>query len=457
MNGRPDEGQLWAKGLPLDQAVHRFTVGEDPATDLTLVPFDALGSAAHALTLVRGGWLEPTDGARLVAALEELARRAAAGGFTIAWHQEDGHTALEAALVAMTGEAGKRIHLGRSRNDQVILATRLMLRDRLTGLGGQVTALSRAFAGFAESHGAAPLPGYTHLRRAMPSSLGQWSAAFAESLLEELDALEGLYRRLDRCPAGAAAGFGAPVSLDRAYTASLLGFSRVQRNPVDVQNSRGRHEVAVVQWLAGVASALEKFLWDVALYSTSEFGFLRLPDAFTTGSSIMPHKRNPDVVELARGACRELRGQAGLVEQLATGLPSNYHRDTQLLKAPLIRALARAEELVDVLIRLVPALEPVPERLAQAATPELWAAHEASARAAGGETFRDAYRAVAREVLSGAFEPSGAADSMAGRCAPADLAALITELKAQEALLARRSAALAGVAEGIWRYAEQAA
>ncbi|MGH8160685.1 MAG: lyase family protein [Gammaproteobacteria bacterium] len=397
--------QLWAKGLPLDAAVHRFTVGGDPVTDLVFVPFDAVGSAAHALTLLRGGLLTRDDAVALLHALQGIAAKARTGCFAIRPEQEDGHTAIEAALIAACGEIGKKIHLGRSRNDQVILATRLYLRHELLSLGERLCACAEAFLSFARRHGAIPMPGYTHLRRAMPSNLGQWSGAFAEGLLEELEALEAVYRRLDRSPAGAAAGFGAPVPLDRDYTAELLGFRCVQRNPVDVQNSRGRHELAVLGWLVGVAGVLEKFLHDVALYSTEEFGFLGLPDEFTTGSSIMPQKRNPDVIELARAACRELRGERMLVEQIATGLPSNYHRDLQRIKAPLLRALMLGDRLLTVVARLVPALQPVPERLRAACTPELWAAHEASRLASSDLGFRDAYRQVSEAILAGHFRP----------------------------------------------------
>jgi argininosuccinate lyase len=246
------------------------------------------------------------------------------------------------------------VHLARSRNDQVILALRLYMRHALLELGAELAGLATDFADFAGWHMDVALPGYTHMRRAMPSSVAQWALAFAEGLGEELEAVEGLYRRLDRCPLGAAAGFGVPLDIDREYSARLLGFRKVQRNPVDVNNSRGRHELAFVQWLASVAGILEKYLWDLSLYSTEEFGFMQLPDAFTTGSSIMPQKRNPDVIELARGRCRELRGLAMQIDQLAAGLPSSYHRDSQLLKAPLMRALSRAGELFRVLRRLVP-------------------------------------------------------------------------------------------------------
>jgi argininosuccinate lyase len=347
---------LWAKDLPLDVAIHRFTVGEDPDTDLTLLPWDTLGSAAHAKMLAATGLLDPADAAALVRGLKRISNLARQNAFSIPPHLEDGHTAIEAELTRSLGPVGQRIHLGRSRNDQVILAFRLYLRDSLLRLGLRVSDLAAAFLAFARTHQAAPLPGYTHLRRAMPSTFGLWATAFAEGLLEELEALQAVYRRLDRCPLGSAAGFGVPLPIDRELTAKLLGFSKVQRSPIDVQNSRGRHETALLQWAASVGGVLEKFLWDLSFYTTEEFGFLKLPDAFTTGSSIMPQKKNPDVVELARGRCRELRGTAGLVDQIGSGLPSSYHRDLQLLKRPVINGLRQAEELFGVLVRLIRAL-----------------------------------------------------------------------------------------------------
>jgi argininosuccinate lyase len=209
-------------------------------------------------------------------------------------------------------------------------------------------------------------------------------------------------------PAGAAAGFGSPIRLDRERSAALLGFSRVQTSPVDIMNSRGRHEQAVTAWLTSAAGTLEKALWDLALFSTEEFGFLRLPDAFTTGSSLMPQKRNPDAVELARARCRELRGLAGLLAHLAGGLPSSYHRDLQLLKAPFLESLAKGEELFQVCARLLPGLEIQDTTCAAACTQELYAAQEACRLAALGLPFRDAYLAVARRIQDGSFTPPAA-------------------------------------------------
>ncbi len=397
--------QLWAGGQALDRAIHEFTVDEDPVLDPVLMPWDVIGSAAHVRMLEHSGLLATADAGRLLDALRELHREAREGSLRIRPEQEDGHTALEQALSDRVGNAGRRVHLGRSRNDQVILALRLYLRDALLHLGGDVADMASAFVEFGERHDGMVMPGYTHMRRAMPSSVSQWSLAFAEGLIEELEALESVWARLDRCPLGAAAGFGVPLPIDREHTAELLGFTRVQRNPIDVISSRGRHELALLQWLASVGGVLEKYLWDLAVFSTGEYGIVDLPEAFTTGSSIMPQKRNPDVVELARARCRELRGLAGQLEQLAGGLPSSYHRDSQLMKAPVLRAVQRARGLFAVLKRLIPAVVMHPERLQAACSDELYAAHEASRRASEGLPFRDAYAQVGAEIRNGSFKP----------------------------------------------------
>jgi argininosuccinate lyase len=396
---------LWAKDLPLDQQLHRFTVGNDPVTDLQLLSFDAEGSAAHARMLGETGLLPEAEARALVAALQQLRLEALRGELVILPEEEDCHTALEHALTERLGETGKRIHLARSRNDQVATALRLLMRDRALALGSALLDCARAFLDLAGREQATPLPGYTHMRRAMPATWGMWGAAFAEGLLEELEALPALWDRIDRCPLGAAAGFGAPIELDRARSARLLGFSRVQGSPMDVMNSRGRYEQALANWVVSAAGTLEKALWDLALYSTEEFGFVTLPDAFTTGSSLMPQKRNPDVVELARARCRELRGLAGLLGQISGGLPSSYHRDQQIIKAPFLEAMAKGEELFRVCARLLPGIRIQGGPCAAACTEELHAAQEACRLAAAGMPFRDAYKVVAQSIHDGSFQP----------------------------------------------------
>ena len=399
---------LWAKDLPLDEELHRFTVGDDPQTDLFLLASDACGSAAHARMLGEAGFLPVREAKALVGALADLHQEALRGELTILPEEEDGHTALEHALEQRLGATGRRIHLARSRNDQVATALRLFMRDRALDLGQAVHATAKAFLDLAQKEETTALPGYTHLRKAMPATWGMWGAAFAEGLLEELEALPALWGRLDRCPLGAAAGFGAPIALDRGRSAGLLGFSRVQTSPMDVMNSRGRYEQAMAAWVVSAAGTLEKALWDLNLYSTEHFGFVELPVAFTTGSSLMPQKRNPDALELARARCRELRGLAGTLAHLSGGLPSSYHRDHQFLKAPLVELLAKGEELFRIAARLLPGLELNREACEAACTRELHAAARACRLAAEGQPFRDAYRQVAQDLQDGTFTPATA-------------------------------------------------
>ncbi|MDQ6860030.1 MAG: lyase family protein [Verrucomicrobiota bacterium] len=422
--------QLWAKNLPLDEQVHAFTVGDDPIVDRELLPFDIEGSAAHARMLGESGLLPEAEAKALVRALSELRTNLP----QITREQEDGHTAIEHAL----GEPGRRIHLARSRNDQVQTALRLLMRSRLLDLGNSLASCASAFLDFAQRYASAPLPGYTHVRRAMPSSWGMWSVAFAEGLLEEIEQLPALWIRLDRSPLGAAAGFGAPLAINRKRSAELLGFSRVQRSPIDVMNSRGRHEQALAAWIVSAAGTLEKALCDLLLWSTDEFGFVRLPDAFTTGSSLMPQKRNPDVLELARGRCRKLRGLAALLAQLSGGLPSSYHRDHQLLKAPFLEIVRDGEELFQIVARLIPALEVNEATSAAACTPEIYAAREACRLAADGKPFRDAYAEVAEGIARGTYvaaDEEGSTNDLALEELRAQLAQTETWLSARREFL----------------------
>ena len=397
--------QLWAKGEPLNQLIHRFTVGDDPNWDAQLFPFDCMASAAHAQMLGRAGLISADQAQQLTAALHGLFDVP----ISITMDQEDCHTAIEAALIASLGETGKRIHLGRSRNDQVLVALRLLLKQTVRESSTQLLALVQALLHFAQLHHDLALPGYTHLQRAMPSSFGMWAQGFAQGLLEELDASAGLLARIDRCPLGAAAGFGVPLPLDRQYCADLLGFAQVQISPTDCMNSRGRHEQALLDWFASIAHTLEKLAWDIVLYASQEFSFIRLPDAFTTGSSIMPQKRNPDVAELARAHCRQIRGFAEAHRHIMSGLPSSYHRDFQLGKAPLLGAIASMHTLLRVFTELVPQLHPVASHAKQACSDELYAAHAAYQKVAAGAAFRDAYVSIAEDLKSGNFKPDRAA------------------------------------------------
>ncbi len=396
--------RLWDKGGSLDEAVQQFTVGNDPELDLALVRWDCFGSAAHARMLAEAGILSKKELPGILQALSEVRDTALSGKFTIPTELEDCHTAIESALVEKLGESGKRIHAGRSRNDQVITAMRLYQRASLIDLLLQVSRWCEAMSARAAELGDVDMPGYTHLQRAMPSSIGMWMHAFIEGGLDTirfgLSVLEGL----DSNPLGAAAGFGASLPLDRNLTAEFMSFSRVQRSPIDVQNSRGRLELRVLRWCEEVSSLIEKLAWDMHLYFSEEFGFLDLPTELTTGSSIMPQKRNPDVLELLRARASRVRGAASELAWVVGKLPSNYHRDYQYSKEPVMKAVANTAESLDMIRHVVGLFTVNKEALAAAMTPELYATYYAYRLVGEGKPFRDAYRETAEKVKKGEID-----------------------------------------------------
>ncbi|MEZ5338412.1 MAG: argininosuccinate lyase [bacterium] len=396
------DGQLWSKDLPLDRLVHDFTVGSDPELDLQLVGWDLLGTAAHVRMLARQELIPAQDAEQIIAGLQQLRQQFGNGGFKIAREQEDCHTAIEQALQQLCPQAAGNVHLGRSRNDQVLTALRLYMKQALLDITDQTAELAIVLNQCAAERMQTLMPGYTHLRRAMPSTVGRWLLAFSAGLLEELHAAAGLLERIDSCPLGSGAGFGLPLPLDRVYSANLLGFSRVQLCEIDCANSRGRHEIALAGWICSIVNQLEKLVWDLSLYSTEEFGFVSLPDEITTGSSIMPQKRNPDVLELMRARCGQLRAWRNELEQVHCGLPSSYHRDYQLLKPALFNSVTAIIELLKISSHIIPLLRFNAERLSAACSPDLFATQEAYRRVREeGLAFREAYRSVGREVMAG--------------------------------------------------------
>ncbi len=421
--------RLWDKGGQLDRVVHRFTVGDDPEWDMHLVHWDCLGSAAHARTLHRAKLLSDADLAALLAGFAQIDALHRGGRFAIPRELEDCHTAIEAHLTKTCGEAGGRIHTGRSRNDQVATAMRLFMRDAALGLTARLEAFAATLIARIRRDGDTPMPGYTHLQPAMPSSVGQWLHAAAEAALDQLRATLDLLNRLDACPLGSGAGFGVPLPLDRRYTAELLGFARVQRSPIDVQNSRGRMESYFVRVAADVGAILEKLSWDLILMATAEFGIVRLPERFTTGSSIMPQKRNPDVLELMRARSARLRSRLHELEAVCGKLPSSYHRDLQLTKEPAIRSAGEITDMLRIAASVIDGVEFDRQRLEQLMRPELFATAAALAMVQRGVPFREAYREVGRNVREGKFDASAAAGlPQAGLVDPATIAELEADI-----------------------------
>ena len=386
--------RLWDKGAPLDERVLRYTAGEDHALDNRLVTYDARASIAHAEMLHARGLLSAEDLEAIRRGLTEIAAEHARGEWQVQLEQEDGQTALESLLTARIGEAGKRVHLGRSRNDQVLTALRLYLRDVADELAERTGSVVQALDDLAAREGALEIPGYTHMQQAMPSSVVLWAGGFAAELRDDAEGLRAVKRRLGKSPLGSAAGYGAPnLPLDREDTRQRLGFDAVHEPVTAVQLSRGKAESQLLFEIALVMQDVGRLASDLMLFYTQEFSFVELPDAFTTGSSIMPQKRNPDVFELIRG--RTATAHACLLEVMGivAKLPSGYQRDLQLIKIPLFRGI---DLCLDTLAILPSALAGVKFRKDQIQLdPSIHAAAEAYELVVKeGIPFREAYRRV---------------------------------------------------------------
>jgi argininosuccinate lyase len=391
-------GRLWDKGAPLDERVLAYTAGEDHALDDRLVAHDVRASIAHAEMLAAQGLLAPADLAAIRDGLAALAEEHARGLWRVDLADEDGHTALERRLTERIGAAGGRVHLGRSRNDQVLAALRLWMKDESASLAAGARSVAAALGELAAAHADLPLPGYTHLQRAMPSSVALWAGGFAAELEDDAQGLESCLRRIDKNPLGSAAGYGTPgLPIDREKTRAALGFAATQEPVTAVQLSRGKAEAHLLFELTLLSSDLARLAADLVLFASAEFGFVELPEEMTTGSSIMPQKRNPDFFELVRG--RSASALAALVEALAipAKLPSGYHRDLQLLKAPLFRATDLAHATCNLLAATLPKVRFVHEKIE--ITPDLHAAEEAHKLVLEeGIPFREAYRRVAERL-----------------------------------------------------------
>ncbi len=386
--------RLWDKGAPLDQHVLAYTAGEDYALDERLVAYDARASIAHAEMLHAQKLLAATDLEAIRDGLQALVAGHGRGEWKIELADEDGQTALEKRLTALIGPAGGRVHLGRSRNDQVLTAVRLYLRDAVEQLATGASDVADALDRLAAREGALVLPGYTHMQQAMPSSVALWAGGFASELRDDALGLRQVQRRVGRSPLGSAAGYGSPgLPIDRVATARALGFPEVQEPVTAVQLSRGKAEAQLLFEVTLLMQDFGRFAADVLLFYTQEFAFLVLPDAFTTGSSIMPQKRNPDVFELVRG--RSASAQACLVEALGifAKLPSGYQRDLQLLKLPLFRGIDLALATARILVPAIDAMRFRPENVQL--DPSIHAAEQANELVVReGIPFREAYRRV---------------------------------------------------------------
>lgn len=373
-----------------------YTVGEDPVLDLALVDADCVGSAAHAVMLSRmpGRILSKGECQAVIRELAAILQAARAGKFVITLADQDVHLAVERTLTEKLGDTGKKVHTFRSRNDQVSVDLRLFIREQLFGLMEEAADLAEAFLAFARRHALVPMAGRTHLQPAMPSSVGLWASAHAESLLDDSRELMAVYDLNDQCPLGSAASYGVPAPIDRALTARLLGFKRPVHNVLYANNVRGKHEARVLSACGQLMLTLARAAEDLILFTMPEFGYFRLPDACTTGSSIMPQKRNPDVCELVRSRAARVLSRAACTAEIARGLPSGYNRDLQDTKGELMDGLAVTRGSLRAFLPLVRGMTIVPEALRKGFTPDVFATDAALEQVAAGVPFRDAYHHV---------------------------------------------------------------
>ncbi len=387
--------RLWEKGLPLDERVLRYTAGEDHRLDARLVPYDVKGSIAHAAMLAETGLISDEDNGAIRNGLTQLEKSFAAGEWQIRLEDEDVHTALEARLTQLIGAAGARLHLGRSRNDQVLTALRLYLLDVAEDLALRIAGLTRAIEGLSNRQGDVPLPGYTHMQHAMPSSVALWCGGYAETFTDAAAGFESVRRRLSKNPLGSAAGYGTPeLPVDRESTTRKLGFAETHSPVTAVQLSRGKAESTLLFEITLLQTDLGRLASDLLLFYTQEFGYVALPPDVTTGSSIMPQKRNPDVLELVRAGSATAKACLDETLMIMMKLPSGYQRDLQRLKAPLFRSIDLAVDSVDVMAYVIDGLEFRPENIQL--DPGIYAAEEANRLVRDeGIPFRDAYRRVA--------------------------------------------------------------
>jgi len=392
---------LWqsAAGADIDQAIMKFMAGDDVVHDRVLFPYDIRATMAHVRGLQRINVLGAEDATQLCVLLTELLELFQSGNFQLDERFEDGHSAIENWLTNRAGDLGARVHTGRSRNDQVAVATRLYMLDCLRELARLEAAVATACLDKASTHAMLPMPGYTHMQRAVPSSVGLWLGSFGESFTDNLAFNKGVFEVLDASPLGTAAGYGVNLPLDRQGVAVELHFARLQLNPMAVQNARGKYELMALQAALHAMLDVRRLAWDLSLFTTAEFDFISLPEQYTTGSSIMPNKRNPDVVELLRGQVAVLEGAITEI-QAVLSLPSGYQRDLQLTKPALIRGMESALKSLRIIPALVSGLKFNIEKMQAAITPELFATDIAVELVAANVPFRDAYRKVKQQMAN---------------------------------------------------------
>lgn len=395
--------KLWEKNVTVNTDVEAYTVGRDREMDMYLARFDVLGSLAHITMLQSVGLLTADELNTLTDALRDIYAVIECGDFVIEPDVEDVHSQVELMLTRRLGDTGKKIHSGRSRNDQVLVDLKLFTRDRIEEVTRAVAALFTALLDQSERYKHVLMPGYTHLQVAMPSSFGLWFGAYAESLIDDLTVLLAAYKVANRNPLGSAAGYGSSFPLDRSMTTRLLGFESMNYNVVYAQMGRGKTERIVAQALASIAATVGKLAYDACMFNSQNFGFIKLPDQYTTGSSIMPHKKNPDVFELTRAKCNKLQALPYEITLITNNLPSGYFRDLQLVKENFLPAFDSLTDILSMVTRMVSEIKVNTAILDDPRYDLMFSVEEVNRLVVAGMPFRDAYKKVGLDIESGNF------------------------------------------------------
>jgi argininosuccinate lyase len=397
--------KLWDKNITTEERILAFTTGKDPVYDLQLAPYDVMGSMAHAIMLAEVGLIEKEDAAQLLVELSKIYQRAIQGELELDSGVEDIHTQVEMMLTSSLGQLGKKIHTGRSRNDQVMLDIKLFLRDELREIVKGIRSLASTLLDQASKHREVLMPGYTHMQVAMPSSFGIWFGAYAEALTDDLQFLQGIYRVINQNPLGSAAGFGSSFPVDRRLTTRLLRFGNLHVNSLNAQLNRGKTEWYVASGIGSIGSTVARMAMDTVLFMGQNFRFITLPPELTTGSSIMPHKKNPDVLELIRARCNRLAFLPAEISAVTGNLISGYHRDFQVLKEVLHPAIEDLKNCLTMMQYVMENVETVPRILEDEIYRYIYSVEEVNRKVMEGIPFRDAYREVASEIDQGRYMP----------------------------------------------------
>ncbi|MDE3742920.1 argininosuccinate lyase [Maribacter polysaccharolyticus] len=397
--------KLWDKGFSTDKKIDHFTVGNDRELDLLLAKYDVIASKAHAKMLGKIGLLTDGETSALVNELDAIADTIEKGSFTIEDSFEDMHSKIEFVLTEKLGDTGKKIHTARSRNDQVLVAMHLYLKNELQEIKSETGLLFDLLMDLAEEHKAVMLPGYTHLQIAMPSSFGLWFSAYAESLIDDLYFIEAAYKVADQNPLGSAAGYGSSFPIDRSFTTKEMGFETMKYNVVAAQMGRGKVEKATAFGMSSIAATLSKMAMDICLYMSQNFDFISFPDELTTGSSIMPHKKNPDVFELVRAKCNKLQAVPNQLILITNNLPSGYHRDLQLVKEVIVPAIQDLKACLEILTFSLKEIRVNKNILDDPKYDYLFSVDTLNELVQNGMPFRDAYKKMGMEINEGTFTP----------------------------------------------------